>query len=262
MIQYFFRSTADGQQIFYLGFGQCRRFRLIFFLFNDLVQIFVDAHNGFIITGISESFRDQFLKGLFLSFGRQRCLTTEDFFHQSGLQYLRVAGIVEHAVKIGVAVIECGKQKAGIRCLYDPAAFPVFNIIFLSIVAETCLVQLDRADTAHEIFIYIIGSIEHLHAVLCFFRNVIGRVNQDDIVVFPVSIIFNDLFIKFFQKDLVLELAVTKFQKPGLCSVRHFLSNGKFHIQKIFAHRSRQSFFENLIIFEDFFFGKRQKCFF
>ena len=58
------------------------------------------------------------------------------------------------------------------------------------------------------------------------------------------------------------EPELTKFQKPGLCSVRHFLSNGKFHIQKIFSDRTGQGLSENVKILEHFLFRKRKESIF
>ena len=113
-------------------------------------------------------------------------------------------------MQVSVPIVKGRKQESGIRSLYDPVSGTIFNTVFFCIVAETGFVQFYRTDTAHKIFVGIVGSVKHFHAVFCFFRNIISGMNEDDIVVFSISIMINDFLIEFFQHDIVSETAVTK----------------------------------------------------
>ena len=171
----------------------------------------MDIDYSLIAAGISQGFCEQLLESLLLAFGGQGSGAAEQFFHQGRLQNLRVACIIKHAVQIGVPVVEGGEQESRVGSLYDPVADPVFDTVLFRVVAKSCFGQLDRADTAEQIFIGVVGSVEHLHAVRRLFRDIICRVDQYDIVVFPIGIVFYDFFVEFFQQNVVLQTAVTKF---------------------------------------------------
>ena len=130
---------------------------------------------------------------------------TEDnirMFHH--IKELKEQGYQLKAIKVLLPEVEQGKTPPAIvqqpappvsdrmeqfqNILGKVVAGTIFDAVFLRIVAETGFIKFYRTDTAHEIFVGIIRCIEHLHAVLCFFGDIVSGMNQDNIVVFPVAV--------------------------------------------------------------------------
>jgi hypothetical protein len=102
----------------------------------------------------------------------------------------------------------------------------------------------------------LIRSIKHFLAVGGFARDIINGMDQNNIIVLAVIIVFDDFIIKFFQNGIVLKFAATEFHKKFLCAALFFLIKRELHIDQVLADGSGKSFLEH------FFLRKREKSFF
>ena len=108
----------------------------------------------------------------------------------------------------------------------------------------------------------LIRSIKHFLAVGGFARDIVDSMDQNNIIVLAVIIVFDDFIIKFFQNGIVLKFAATEFHKKFLCAALFFLLERKLHVDQVLADGSGKSFFEYFKVFEHFFLRKREKSFF
>ena len=77
--------------------------------------------------------------------------------------------------------------------------------------------------------------------------------NEDDVIVFAVVIVLDNLIVEGFCKGIVCELAFTEFHKEVLGSAFGFLFQGEFHVDEILANCACESFAEDVKVFEHFF---------
>ena len=117
---------------------------------------------------------------------------------------LGIRQIKKQAVNVRVPVIKSRDQKAQGRRFHQPVPNAVFYGIGHGIVAEALFGELHRADAAQDKFVNVIRSVEHLRPVRGLRGNIVGAVNQDNVVIFPVIIMFDHPVIKLFQQRLVL----------------------------------------------------------
>ena len=108
----------------------------------------------------------------------------------------------------------------------------------------------------------LIRSIKHFLAVGGFARDIVDGMDQDNVIILAVIIVFDNLIIKFFQNGIVLKFAAAEFHKKFLCAAFFFLVERKLHVDQVLADCAGKSFLEDFKVFEHFFFGKREKCLF
>ena len=108
---------------------------------------------------------------------------------------------------IGTAVVELWEKEAPVRHFYQPVPDTVFNIVCLCIVMQACFGELDRADTAEDVIVDLIGSVEHFGTVGGFAGDVVDCVDEDDVVVFTVVVVFYDSVVEGFGEGVVGEFA-------------------------------------------------------
>ena len=109
---------------------------------------------------------------------------------------------------IGTAVVELWEKEAPVRHFYQPVPDTVFNIVCLCIVMQACFGELDRADTAEDVIVDLIGSVEHFGTVGGFAGDVVDCVDEDDVVVFTVVVVFYDSVVEGFFRLLATKLSM------------------------------------------------------
>ena len=153
---------------------------------------------------------------------------------------------------IGTAVVELWEKEAPVRHFYQPVPDTVFNIVCLCIVMQACFGELDRADTAEDVIVDLIGSVEHFGTVGGFAGDVVDCVDEDDVVVFTVVVVFYDFVVEGFGEGVVGEFAFTKLHKEVLGSAFRFLVQRKFHVDEVFSDGAGEGFSEDVEVFEGF----------
>ena len=141
-------------------------------------------------------------------------------------------------MEIRTPVIECRKQETLIRHIHDPVPDPVLDPVVLCIIAEPCLRQRYRTDTHEQIFVHFVRCVKHLKIVRCFSRDIIHRMDQDNIIILGILICSDHLVIELLQKHIVFQLAVAQFQKELLRSAGHLRIDRKFHVQHVLSYSS------------------------
>ena len=154
---------------------------------------------------------------------------------------------------IGTAVVELWEKEAPVRHFYQPVPDTVFNIVCLCIVMQACFGELDRADTAEDVIVDLIGSVEHFGTVGGFAGDVVDCVDEDDVVVFAVVVVFDNFVVEGFGEGVVGEFAFTKLHKEVLGSAFRFLVQRKFHVDEVFSDGAGEGFSEDVEVFEGFF---------
>ena len=110
--------------------------------------------------------------------------------------------------------------------------------------------------------INLIRCIKHFCTVGRLSGDIIYSMDQDDVVVFGIIIVFNDLIVETFYQCIIGQFAFSQFHKKMLSSALRFLLERKFHVHQIFSYCSGKGFAENFKVFEHFFLRKRKKSFF
>ena len=154
---------------------------------------------------------------------------------------------------IGTAVVELWEEEAPVRHFYQPVPDTVFNIVCLCIVMQACFGELDRADAAEDVVVDLIGGIEHFGAVGGFAGDVVDCMDEDDVVVFTVVVVFYDSVVEGFGEGVVGEFAFAEFHEEVLGSAFVFLIQGKFHVDEVFSNGAGEGFSEDVEVFEGFF---------
>ena len=162
-------------------------------------------------------------------------------------------------MNIAAAVIKCRKQESGHRSLYPPVPRALFNCVGRFIIRKTGLGKLYRADAAEDMVVDLLRCVEHFLIVGRFPRNIVGAVDQDNIVVFPVLIIFDHLIIEGIHSLIVSELFITEFHKKLMGAVRTFVVNRVFQIVEILSDSPGEGFFEDLVVFKDLLLGQGEE---
>ena len=104
-----------------------------------------------------------------------------------------------------------------------------------------------------------LGCVEHFLVVGRFPRNIVGAVDQDDIVVFSVLIIFDHLIIEAIHSLVVSELFITEFHEKLVGAVRTFVVDRVLQIMEIFSDSPGESFLEDLVVFKDLLLGQGEE---
>ena len=99
----------------------------------------------------------------------------------------------------------------------------------------------------------LLGGVEHLFIVQSLSRNIVGAVDQDNIVVFPVLVIFDHLIIEGIHSLIVSQLFLPKLHEQGMGAVFALVADGIFQVVEIFSDPPGKGLFKDLIIFEDLF---------
>ena len=160
---------------------------------------------------------------------------------------------------IAAAVIEGWEQESGHRSLYPPVPGTLLDGVGRLIVGETRLGELYRADAAEDMVVDLLRCVEHFLIVGRFPRNIVGAVDQDNIVVFPVLIIFDHLIIEGIHSLIVSELLIAEFHEKLVGAVRTFVVDRVLQVVEILSDSAGQGFLEDLIIFEDLLLGQGEE---
>ena len=118
---------------------------------------------------------------------------------------------------------------------------------------QACFGELDRADTAEDVIVDLIGSVEHFGTVGGFAGDVVDCVDEDDVVVFTIVVVFDDFVVEGFGEGVVGEFAFAEFHEEVLGSAFGFLIQRKFHVDEIFSDGAGEGFSEDVEVFEGFF---------
>ena len=105
-----------------------------------------------------------------------------------------------------------------------------------------------------------LGCVEHFLIVGRFSWHIVGAVDQDNIVVFAILVIFDYLIIKGIHGLIVGELLITEFHEKFMGAVRTFVVDGVLQVVEILSDSAGQGFLEDLIIFEDLLLGQGKEC--
>ena len=155
---------------------------------------------------------------------------------------------------VSAAVVKLREKESNIWKFHDPVADTVLDAVGFGIVAKTCLREFYRTDTAHDVLINLIRCIKHFCTVGRLSGDIIYSMDQDDVVVFGIIIVFNDLIVETFYQCIIGQFAFSQFHKKMLSSALSFLLERKFHVHQIFSYCSGKGFAENFKVFEHFFF--------
>ncbi len=60
-----------------------------------------------------------------------------------------------------------------------------------------------RTDAAEYVIVYIVRSVIHLYAICGLAGNIIGDMDQDNIIIFPILKILNDLVVKLMDQVVI-----------------------------------------------------------
>ena len=246
--------TAFFKETLYFGLGENNWFRFVFLGFNEIVELFVDLKNCIVGTVIAKGFFYQSIEGVTLGCCGQWCGAAEDFFHHGGAEIFGVFGVVEEPVDVGAAVVELREKESPVRHFHQPVTDTVFDIVGLCVVVQACLGELDRADAAEDMVVDLIGGVEHFGSVGGFAGNIVDCVDEDDVVVFTIVVVFDDFVVEGFGEGVVGEFAFTKLHKEVLGSAFRFLVQRKFHVDEVFSDGAGEGFSEDVEVFESFFF--------
>ena len=156
---------------------------------------------------------------------------------------------------IGAAVIELWEEEAPVGHFYQPVADAVFDVVGLYVVVQACLGEFDGADAAEDVVVDLIGGVEHFGSVRGFAGDVVDCVDEDDVVVFAVVVVFDDFVVEGFGEGVVGEFAFAEFHEEVLGSAFGFLIQGEFHVDEVFSDGACEGFSEDIKVFEGFFFG-------
>ena len=162
-------------------------------------------------------------------------------------------------MNIAAAVIKCRKQESGHRSLYPPVPRALFNCVGRFIIRKTGLGKLYRADAAEDMVVDLLRCVEHFLIVGRFPRNIVGAVDQDNIVVFTIFVIFDYLIIKGIHGLIVSELFITEFHKKLMGAVRTFVVDRVLQVVEILSDSPGEGFFEDLVVFKDLLLGQGEE---
>lgn len=99
----------------------------------------------------------------------------------------------------------------------------------------------------------LLGGVEHFFIVRGLSRNIVGAVDQDDVIVFAVVVVFNDFIIEGIHSFIVRQLFLPKLHEQGMGAVFALVADGIFQVVEIFSDPPGKGLFKDLIIFEDLF---------
>ena len=126
---------------------------------------------------------------------------------------------------VSAAVVKLREKESNIRKFHDPVADTVLDAVGFGIVAKTCLREFYRTDTAHDVLINLIRCIKHFCTVGRLSGDIIYSMDQDDVVVFGIIIVFNDLIVETFYQCIIGQFAFSQLiKREMLLSVRFFYS--------------------------------------
>ena len=179
--------------------------------------------------------------------------------NELGVKLLRILGEIQDTMDIAAAVIEGWEQESGHRSLYPPVPGTLLDGVGRLIVGETRLGELYRADAAEDVVVDFLGCVEHFLIVGRLSRYIVGAVDQDNIVVFTIFVIFDYLIIKGIHGLIVGELFVAELHEKLVGAVRTLVMDGVLQVVEVLSDSAGQGFLEDLIIFEDLFLGQGEE---
>ena len=168
----------------------------------------MDIADNLIIPVLPQRILDEKLERLLLGICRHGAPCAQHLVDQLRLQILGLLRIIQDSMEVCIPVIERRKQKSLVRHFHNPVPDSVLNPVILRIVGQPRLGKRHRADAAHQIFIHIIRRVIHFQVVRRLSRDIIHGMDQDDIIISLIYVIFNDFVIKFLQKHVVFQLTV------------------------------------------------------
>jgi hypothetical protein len=137
----------------------------------------------------------------------------------------------------------------------------ILHAVILRIVGQAGLGHFHGTDAAEKIGIHLFGGILQIQTVGGLAGDIVDGVGQDNIIVFPVVKVFDDLVKEAAYQGFILQSGVAQLIQKFLGTSLHFLLQREFHIQKILSQGSPQSSFENIKIFEFFLLRQGEKGF-
>ena len=111
-------------------------------------------------------------------------------------------------MQVSAAVMKCREQETAFRKFHDPVTDTVTDAVFRFVVAQSGFGEPDRADAAQDVFVNLIGRIEHLCIIFGLSRNIVGSMYENDKIIFRIVIMFDDLVITFIDKSIIRQTAV------------------------------------------------------
>ena len=228
-------------------------------LLYHFADLFVDRHDRLIAAVRPQSLLYQLLKDLLLVGCRQRRHAAQKFCRKFSMQLSRIAGIVQHRMKIRTAIVKGREQKTGLRHVHNPVANAVLETIILRIVGEPGLGELHRAQAAEQVLVYLVGGVKHFLIIGAPSWNIIGSVNQQDQIILSIVIVSNNPVVEVLQYFLILQLAGPNPQQKLLPAPFFFFVQGKFHRHQIFANGPGQGLFKDIKIFKGILLRQREK---
>ena len=253
------RDAALLEDLLHVCLVQLERLRLFLVLLDQIVERLVDIADRLIVSFLSQRILDDHLECLLLGVRGHRHLGAQELADHLRLEVFGFLRIIKYAVQICAPVIERREQKSLVRHIHDPVPDTVLNTVVLRVVAQSRLGQRYRTEAHEQIFIHLVGGVEHLQVIRRFPRDVVHGMDEDDIVILAVLICSDHFVIELFEEHIVLKLAISKFQKKLLRSSRHLRVQRELHIQHVFPHCAGQCFFENIKIFECFLLRQGEK---
>ena len=111
---------------------------------------------------------------------------------------------------VGASVVEGRKKESGHRRLYPPVPRTFFDTTGRFIVGETGLRELYRADGAEDVVIDLVRGVKHFLVTGRSAGNIVGAVDQHDIVVFTVIIVFDHFIIEGIHRFIISKLFIAE----------------------------------------------------
>ena len=224
----FGRSTTLFEQILDFRFGDGERNHIFFVFFCHFGQVFVDLADDLVVAFFSEGFSQYILEHFFLCLVGDRRRSAEAGIDEFVMEFLRVLGEIEDSVDVGAAVIESREQEAGDRWLYPPVSRALFDVVGGLVVGEAWFGEFYRTNAAEDVVKHFLGGIEHFLIVICLARNVVGAVNEDDVVILAVVVVFNDFIIEVVHNFVVGQFVVAQLHEECVGAVFAFVVDSVF----------------------------------
>ena len=172
----------------------------------------------------------------------------EHVFDELRVRRTACAHIVHHRVHIAAAVGERRIDKTEVRQADHPVAVARADAVFVLLVAERRLGQIDRADRAQQVL------VDLLRLLLLLARGRLGRhiidvvVDQNKVVA-GIAVLLDDLFVQAVEQLLIREPAVAQSQQIGAALVG-CLVPVELKLEQIAAERAGNRLFRDFKVLE------------
>ncbi len=196
----------------------------------------MDIHDSIVGTVLAKGFFYKCVERIALAAGRKWSGTAKHFIYESTSELFGIFSVIKKTVNIRATVIKYREQESQIWHFYDPVTDTVFDVVGFCVVAQAGFGKIDRTDAAEDMVIDFIGCIEHLLTIGRFSGNIVNGMNENDIVILTIIIIFDDLIIKFLKYSIILKFTATEFHEKFLGTTFFFLFKRKVHVDQIFSN--------------------------